>query len=284
MWYCEDEVFGYCSSLTSITIPKNVSLFGRFIFEGSDNIISVYSQNENPTDAGTAFHDDPWTIGKICSNATLYVPAGTKAKYLAAGGWKNFKNIVEVGNNPEPPQTSAYLSIEPFSIKAGEEKEMVIDLTNPEDEITLVQFNLRLPAGLSLKLVGGDYDIDMCGRTTWRKHSLDANATDGIIRFLLASSSNTVIDGTEGAIIKMTLVAGNSYTSGTIRLENILLVTPDEKEIKVADIESIPNTSGIAVVRSNASDDSSIYTLSGQRLNAPKKGVNIVGGRKVVVR
>ena len=93
----------------------------------------------------------------ICNQATRYVPAGTKAKYQSKMGWKNFKN-------------------EPFDVKAGETKEMVIDLTNPEDEITLVQFDLGLPTGLTLKQVGGEYDIDMCDRTTWRRHSLDSAA------------------------------------------------------------------------------------------------------------
>ena len=39
---------------------------------------------------------------------------------------------------PMAASAQATLSIENFDIKAGEEKEMVIDLTNPNDEITLV--------------------------------------------------------------------------------------------------------------------------------------------------
>ena len=124
-----------------------------------------------------------------------------------------------------------------FFISAGSEKEMTIDLTNPQDEITLVQFDLRLPQGLSLKTSNGDYVYDMADRTTWRKHSLDVNATDGTIRFLLASSSNTAISGTEGTIIRMTLVADETFKEGSIiDIENILLVSPDETEIKPADI------------------------------------------------
>ena len=128
---------------------------------------------------------------------------------------------------------SASLSIDDFSLKAGEEKAMVISLSNPQDEITLVQFDLRLPKGLTIKKVDGDYDIDIAGRTTWKKHSLDANAqSDGSIRFLLASSSNTVLSGASGAIITVTLVADGSFSGGDIMLENILMVTPDEKEIE----------------------------------------------------
>ena len=99
-----------------------------------------------------------------------------------------------------------------------------------------MQFDLDLPQGLSLKVVDGDYDIDIAGRTTWKNHSLSANATDGIIRFLLASSSNKALSGTEGAIIKMTLVADESYKGEGIALKNILLVTPEEKETKPEDI------------------------------------------------
>ena len=278
--YIGDEAFRLCISLKNVTIPANCSL-GNYLFDSCQDLKSIHSYIQSPSDAGNAF-EPHWDDIKVYENATLYVPQGTKAKYQAAEGWKKFKNIVEEGETPTPvPDTSAYLSFEPFNIKAGETKEMVIDLTNPEDEITLVQFDLRLPTGLSLKKVGSDYDIDMCSRTTWRKHSLDANETDGIIRFLLASSSNTVIDGTEGAIIKMTLVADGSYSGGAVWLENILLVTPDEKEIKPANTSGIEHIVTIAV---DGQKSSKVYSLSGQRLAAPRKGINIVGGKKVLVK
>ena len=184
---------------------------------------------------------------------------------------------------PDPTKHTSTLSIEEFTITAGGEAEMFVDLTNPDDEITLVQFDLRLPDGLSLKKVDGGYDIDIAGRTTWKKHSLDANAqTDGTIRFLMASSSNATFSGTEGAIIKMTLVADNSFKEGTVRLENILLVTPDEKEGKPDDAERF--VSGIISVMMDADKNVPIYSLSGQRLVTPRKGLNIIGGKKVVIK
>ena len=132
---------------------------------------------------------------------------------------------------------NATLSIESFDIKAGETKDLLIDLSNPSDEITLVQFDLRLPDGLSVAMDGSEYAIDIAGRTTYKKHSLDANATNNVVRFLLSSTKNTVLEGTSGAIISISLSANSYFNGGTIRLENILLVTPDEKEIKPADVE-----------------------------------------------
>ena len=180
--------------------------------------------------------------------------------------------------------TGTLLSIEPFTIGAGDTKELVVDLTNPDDEITLVQFDLHLPNGLSIAIEDGEYAIDIAGRTSWRKHSLDANAqADGSIRFLLASSSNTVLSGSSGAIISMTLVANNNFTGGDIRLDNILLVTPSEKEIKPADV-ILPIHSGIKGITMTKQQNATVYSLSGQRLTASRKGVNIVNGKKVVVR
>lgn len=190
-----------------------------------------------------------------------------------------------VGQSQPLTPTSTGLVVEPFNITAGGEAEMVIDLTNPDDEITLVQFDLRLPNGLSLKQTGAEYDIDIAGRTTWRKHSLDANATNGIIRFLLASSSNATLEGTQGAVIRMTLKADNSFTGGTVKLENILLVTPAEKEIKPGDVSYTIGSTGIhTIVTDGTKTDAPIYNLSGQRLTAPQKGINIINGKKVMVK
>ena len=208
----------------------------RFLLASSSN--TVIDGTEGAIIKMTLVASSGFDGGTICLENILMVSPDekeTKQETLVC--------TIAPASNPVPT-TSAYLSIAPgFNIHAGEEKEMVIDLTNPEDEITLVQFDLRLPDGLQLKQAGGEYDIDMCDRTTWRRHSLDANETEGIIRFLLASSSNTVISGTEGALIEMTLTASNSYKGDDIRVEHILLVTPDEKEIKPADIVYKPGGS-----------------------------------------
>ena len=187
---------------------------------------------------------------------------------------------------PTPDDGSAKLSIEPFDIAVGETKEMLIDLSNPNDEVTLVQFDLHLPAGLSIKKSGSDLDFDMAGRTSWRKHTLDANEVDGAYRFLLYSSGNTLIEGASGAIIKVNIVADESFNGGKIVLDNILLVDPNEKETKPARYEyEIGSGSGISTVMMDASGKNThIYNLSGQKLTAPKKGVNIINGKKIVIR
>jgi len=141
--------------------------------------------------------------------------------------------------------TPASLSIEELTVKAGETKEMFIVLSNPSTEVTLVQFDLRLPSGLTIEEEDGEMIIDIAGRTTWRKHSLEANATNGIVRFLLSSNSNALLSGTNGAIISIMLKASNNFNGGDIQLESQLIVTPNAEETKPANytyhIDSFPS-------------------------------------------
>ena len=132
----------------------------------------------------------------------------------------------------EPPSMLLFIEKD-FTISAGEEKKMVIELTNPFYEITMVQFDLYLPQGLSLKKENGDYVYDIAGRTTWKNHSLDANAMGDYIRFILISSKNIALTGTSGAIIEMTLVADANFNGGKIVLDGIVLASPNEEQIKL---------------------------------------------------
>ena len=54
---------------------------------------TIYSLSENPSNISGSFSN------KHYLNSTLYVPKGTKDKYMAAEGWKNFFNIEEVDIN-----------------------------------------------------------------------------------------------------------------------------------------------------------------------------------------
>ena len=192
------------------------------------------------------------------------------------------------GSNRVAPTSS--LSIENFDIKAGETKEMYINLSNPDMDLTLLQFDLRLPDGLSIAKEDGDYAIDIAGRTTWKKHSLMAKATNGITRFLLASNSNALIDGDNGKVISIKLTASDDFTCGDIMLENQLLVTPDAEDVMPADfIYSVGSTTSIDAIMAGQPVD--VYTLTGTKVVSGAtsikdlpKGIYIIKGKKAIVK
>ena len=88
--YIGDYAFYLCYGLTSVTIGKNVNYIGDYAFTGC-SLTTVTVKNTNPLSI-----DGAWSLDG--RDATLYVPAGSKAAYEAADYWKDFKNIVENPN------------------------------------------------------------------------------------------------------------------------------------------------------------------------------------------
>ena len=87
-----DYAFWYCYRLTSVTIGNGVTSIGNHAFDGNRNLSIVVSLIENPFSISYVFGN---YSGDYSNNATLYVPIGTKEKYQATDGWKDFVNIVE---------------------------------------------------------------------------------------------------------------------------------------------------------------------------------------------
>ena len=87
-----DEAFYYCSGLTSVTIPSSVTSIGSYAFNGCSGLTSVKVGMETPLTIYSGTFSNR-------ANATLYVPAGSKAAYQSANYWKDFKEIVEYEAN-----------------------------------------------------------------------------------------------------------------------------------------------------------------------------------------
>jgi hypothetical protein len=82
--------FYECENLTSIVIPSSVTSIDYAAFWGCTALREIHSLIETPFATGDyVFSDDTYT------NATLYVPIGTKSAYEAMELWNKFGNIVE---------------------------------------------------------------------------------------------------------------------------------------------------------------------------------------------
>ena len=84
----EEDAFIYCANLWSINLPKGLTTIGKDAFYDC-NLNEVIVQNPVPVVLENAN-----TFSNL-ANATLYVPAGSKAAYKAAPIWQDFKKIVE---------------------------------------------------------------------------------------------------------------------------------------------------------------------------------------------
>lgn len=159
----------------------------------------------------------------------------SNGKYTVSNIQKDFtlEAVFEDGSNPQGAGGTATLSIEPFSIKGGETQQMLIDVNNPDDDITSVEFYMQLPKGLTIAMENGEAAVDIAGRTTWKNHTLTVNTSDG--HFMLYSSSNATLSGTSGAVISVKLQANSTFNGGDIRLAKQVLNTPVPVTSKPAD-------------------------------------------------
>ena len=97
----DERAFSGCSSLTSVTIGSGVTSIGYKAFDGAD-IPTVVSLIENPSAIRGKADDYFRTFSQnTFLNATLYVPYGTKDKYKATYGWKDFVFIEELDFTPK---------------------------------------------------------------------------------------------------------------------------------------------------------------------------------------
>ena len=90
--------FSTCYNLTSVTIPSSVTSIGEKAFFYCYGLTSVTSLIEEPFEiSSNVFENRNNETGQYdFTTATLYVPAGTKEKYLATPAWNQFQNIVEM--------------------------------------------------------------------------------------------------------------------------------------------------------------------------------------------
>ncbi|WP_253716633.1 leucine-rich repeat domain-containing protein [Treponema denticola] len=81
----------YCPELTSVELPSTLTEMWGEVLAGNPKLKTVKCKAVNPpVIKGNAFKNTP-----IGSTTTLRVPAGSKALYQAAEGWKDFGTIEE---------------------------------------------------------------------------------------------------------------------------------------------------------------------------------------------
>lgn len=91
--------FYFCTGITEVVIPSTVQEIGKNSFLDCYSLETVTCLNPTPP------IDNTPSSGKYKSSfgnypsSTLYVPKGSKSKYEAAAGWKEFSDIREIGSD-----------------------------------------------------------------------------------------------------------------------------------------------------------------------------------------
>lgn len=90
VWEIKESAFKGCSSLTTITLSSKLKNLGGNVWSNCPNITTVVCTGDIPAKADPSIFDNI-----VYTNATLWVPEGTKEMYSTTSPWSRFRNIKE---------------------------------------------------------------------------------------------------------------------------------------------------------------------------------------------
>ncbi len=153
------SAFMGCANLETLMLPATISSIGGNAFWDCNNLVSVVSERVNPI----VLNSMSPTFTSSYNRRVLTIPYGTKDAYIAAGWTEDvFKGgIVEAA--PDPSQLNT-LTIADTEVLKGRQIILPVKMNNTEN-ITALQFDLTLPAGVSIaKNAQGKYIVEKTGR------------------------------------------------------------------------------------------------------------------------
>ena len=270
-----DSAFDGCTNLTSVTIPNNVTSIGASAFKGCTSLTNFIIP-ESVTFIGNQAFDEcqlfnvlikcvtpPVTDGKTFFSeqsfyhTTLYIPIGSWKAYAFDNSWYQFINIRETATAEEQvseqqaytlmdASTFTYSVYDPVNDCIGTISSVGINEDNPNHSWQVIE-------------VGGEHYLYNVGA---KKFVVAANGSyslsDEPISINMKNGDNGIILGTQ-AEKQWALVSNESMSVNQAIITGVFPLGETEEGVV-------------------------IYNLSGQRLNEKQKGINIVGGKKVLVK
>lgn len=227
----DERAFWGCKGLISLTIPNSVRSIGKDAFRDSD-LSTIISKMEEPFPFNWDHH-----LFYSYYYPTLYVPVGTKSKYMQTDGWKEFKNIIE-GDGSNSDQ-------QPTEQEVGDTFESHIDgalchfMVTDGNHVTLLKDseltgNVKIPETITYNgveyIVTGIGDNAFTNCTTLTSLTIPASVTmigeaalagcTGLTAFVVAEGNQSfaVEDGVLYDKEKTTLVACPAGKSGDVKI------------------------------------------------------------------
>ena len=284
------QAFADCCDLASITIPYSVTSIGRKAFDGCSNLISVTVEN------GTPVEIEENTFSNR-SNATLYVPVGSKAAYKAANYWKEFKRIVEIpyhDSNLNPYLVTVgstgfatFCSYRPldFSGITGIKAYIASGFNPTTGKLVLTQVT-EVPVGEGLYIVGtpGEYIIPEKTTAMFYANLLKGVTTAITIYPTEEDNTNFILSNGSHGVAFYTLSNDGILAAGKAYLQLPTESVAGVKALKIFFEDEDDDPTGIAITSAGPNEEEAIYNIAGLRLSTAQKGLNIINGKKVIVK
>ena len=275
------SAFANCSDLTSITIPNSVTSIENVAF-GYCNVTNV-----------TVYLEEPVTISSYTftnsTNATLYVPIGSKDSYLAAYYWKSFKNIIEMGDDITISSAGmgTFCSSHPLDFSGTDDvKAYIVSALKPSTgEVTLTRIT-DVPAntGIVVKGDAATYSIPWGAGETVVANMLVGVTENTVLNKVNGDYTNYILAKKNGNLGFYAVSDGSTLSAGKAYLPLPTAQLPSNAGARQMTMIFDDETTGIQQNISRTELSSDYYDLQGRHISMPTRGLYIVNGKKVVIK
>ena len=299
-------MFQDCKGLENVIIGEKFTQLPEQAFGFSHNISSFTALMKQPSAIGSDCFTD-----NVKANATLYVPQGTRDVYASTDGWKEFKHISD-GSNLEPIDEADNTDYGNGDINSG------TDLNG--NVVGNIYYNISDENGeyssaegcIIIKKPTSDSDMNnLEGQDIFGEDF--KNGFTGIV-FMVQGSGTVKVNAETVGNMTLKLKFGNNAPV-TMELEGKmkasfpysvseptyvyiycgetsttnargLRAASSEIALKIYGIEWSDEyeASNIESIYGVSNADAVIYNLQGQRLRNATKGINIINGKKVIIK
>ena len=279
-----NSAFAYCFKLASISIPSSLVNFGSKAFFYCSALADVYFLNASacPTIGSDVFQN--------CSSSLKYhVPQGTASSvYSSLDSADEIWPDISVTAKEDPANAGTYYATfyslpAKYALPAGVEAYVGKVADGPTLNLSKVATAGQvLPAGTPVVLKGSSPSVTMAYSTEAAVTIGDGNSLHGCDLNTATPTDGTVYvlgsNGTETGFYK--------YGASSLGANKAYLELDGSGGAMAPALRILfgEGTTAIGGVEHTPAVPASIHSLNGQRLAAPRKGVNIINTKKVFVK
>ena len=277
-----ERCFEMCSA-DELSIPSTVELIGDYIFSmyGNYSIQKMYVGSSVPIE----ITENALYLG---NSIPLYVPVGCSGNYQSAPYWNGFyAGYFEFGNEEITVGTSGirtFCSENSLDFYGSDVKAYAVtdyDATTSEIILTRI-YDVPERTGVVLVADPGTYQVPSYPRPSDGTNMLVGVTNDTYLNKVYDGYTNYILATKNGNIGFYPVKDGTTLAAGKAYLRLPVGSQPSLARMRFADDDN--EATGIVTRMTAPIGDGHIYNLSGQRLREPVKGLNIVNGKKVMVK
>lgn len=177
------------------------------------------------------------------------------------------------------------------AVLPGGQTSIELCMRNSAADLTCLEAEIQLPEGLSVALDEEGNPIVTLYRNRTEGHEVLTNVLEsGNLKLLVSDIDGSLFSGEEGPILSFRIQAAEAAPIGESKLETVgeslLVDTNAEAYYSVGVTGNVLVTDDATRIdltgTHSSADGGRVYNLAGQRQNKMQRGVNIVGGRKVL--